>query len=83
MSLFDNLEKTVNVLTAAKTIWLMFKISVSLLKFGYIFFIHRCCSHIARLEHTYFSAGNNQSSLPKVHHEQPVMSIPNLDGSYK
>lgn len=44
--------------------------------------IFRCCSHIARLEHTYFSAGNNQSSLPKVHHEQPVMSIPNLDGSY-
>ncbi|XP_029652523.1 brefeldin A-inhibited guanine nucleotide-exchange protein 3 isoform X1 [Octopus sinensis] len=44
--------------------------------------IFRCCSHIAWLEHTYFSAGNNQSSLPKVHHEQPVMSIPNADGSY-
>ncbi|GFS27280.1 brefeldin A-inhibited guanine nucleotide-exchange protein 3-like [Elysia marginata] len=28
--------------------------------------VFRCCAHISELEHTYFSQGNNQSSLPKV-----------------
>ncbi|XP_071113726.1 brefeldin A-inhibited guanine nucleotide-exchange protein 3-like [Haliotis cracherodii] len=32
--------------------------------------VFRCCAHISELEHTYFSGGNNQSSLPKVHQEQ-------------
>ncbi|CAL1539457.1 unnamed protein product [Lymnaea stagnalis] len=28
--------------------------------------VFRCCAHISELEHTYFSQGNNQSSLPKL-----------------
>ncbi|PVD28400.1 hypothetical protein C0Q70_10987 [Pomacea canaliculata] len=32
--------------------------------------VFRCCAHISELEHTYFSHGNHQSSLPKVQQEQ-------------
>ena len=30
-------------------------------------FFGRCCAHISELEHTYFSRGNHESSLPRVH----------------
>ncbi|XP_033740095.1 brefeldin A-inhibited guanine nucleotide-exchange protein 3-like isoform X2 [Pecten maximus] len=34
--------------------------------------VFRCSAFISKLEHTYFSSGNNQSSLPKVQQEQSV-----------
>ncbi|XP_069142688.1 brefeldin A-inhibited guanine nucleotide-exchange protein 3-like isoform X2 [Argopecten irradians] len=34
--------------------------------------VFRCSAFISQLEHTYFSSGNNQSSLPKVQQEQTV-----------
>lgn len=33
------------------------------------FVVFRCCAFISELEHTYFSGGNNQSSLPKIQQE--------------
>ncbi|XP_060081313.1 brefeldin A-inhibited guanine nucleotide-exchange protein 3-like [Ylistrum balloti] len=34
--------------------------------------VFRCSAFISKLEHTYFSSGNNQSSLPKVQQEHSV-----------
>ncbi|XP_021364639.1 brefeldin A-inhibited guanine nucleotide-exchange protein 3-like isoform X1 [Mizuhopecten yessoensis] len=34
--------------------------------------VFRCSAFISKLEHTYFSSGNNQFSLPKVQQEQSV-----------
>ncbi|XP_055954686.1 brefeldin A-inhibited guanine nucleotide-exchange protein 3 [Patella vulgata] len=49
--------------------------------------VFRCCAHISELEHTYFSGGNNQSSLPKVQHGQTTdlnidMAPPNENELY-
>ncbi|KAK7108439.1 hypothetical protein V1264_016181 [Littorina saxatilis] len=34
--------------------------------------VFRCCAHISELEHTYFSRGNHESSLPRVHQGRAV-----------
>ncbi|XP_053390612.1 brefeldin A-inhibited guanine nucleotide-exchange protein 3-like, partial [Mercenaria mercenaria] len=34
--------------------------------------VFRCCAFISELEHTYFSSGNNQSSLPRIQQEHAV-----------
>ncbi|XP_074653085.1 brefeldin A-inhibited guanine nucleotide-exchange protein 3-like [Tubulanus polymorphus] len=34
--------------------------------------LFRCCAHVSRLEHMYFSSGNNQANLPKVQHQQQL-----------
>ncbi|ESO87248.1 hypothetical protein LOTGIDRAFT_229359 [Lottia gigantea] len=47
--------------------------------------VFRCCAHISELEHTYFSGGNNQSSLPKIQQEQTAeidMAPPNENELY-
>ena len=39
----------------------------------------RCCAHVSELEHTYFSGGLNQSSLPKIQQEQQAPSSEQYD----
>ncbi|XP_059166369.1 brefeldin A-inhibited guanine nucleotide-exchange protein 3-like isoform X2 [Physella acuta] len=43
--------------------------------------VFRCCAHISELEHTYFSQGNNQSSLPKITHGALAKDGAEADGS--
>ncbi|KAL5009933.1 hypothetical protein ScPMuIL_012238 [Solemya velum] len=43
--------------------------------------VFRCSTFISELEHTYFSAGKNQSSLPKIQQEQ-AMDCSDLDDMY-
>ncbi|GFN83267.1 Brefeldin a-inhibited guanine nucleotide-exchange protein 3-like [Plakobranchus ocellatus] len=43
--------------------------------------VFRCCAHISELEHTYFSQGNNQSSLPKVTAEAQKHQAAFTDGT--
>ncbi|KAJ8315611.1 hypothetical protein KUTeg_007761 [Tegillarca granosa] len=42
--------------------------------------IFRCSAFISELEHTYFSQGNNQSSLPKLQQEQTAKDVQDQDG---
>ncbi|XP_064629621.1 brefeldin A-inhibited guanine nucleotide-exchange protein 3-like isoform X3 [Lineus longissimus] len=41
--------------------------------------VFRSCAHISQLEHTYFSRGNNQSNLPKIHPQGHPMEMNNED----
>ncbi|KAH3736125.1 hypothetical protein DPMN_042687 [Dreissena polymorpha] len=41
--------------------------------------VFRCCAFISELERTYFSGGNNQSSLPRIQQEQSTPMVAALE----